>query len=147
MIPWGIHRHPVKPRAVTITLPALAVLMLVSTLLGAAATWAATRDRGVPQIVRGTVIAVNHDGTSIGFHPDDPEGSHQRDGEGEGLVLAGQLTWTDTDGSQHLNGVPPCLQPGSHGQRVELGIVELRQGSDSPPAWTRIVVWARCLSR
>lgn len=140
----GVQLQPVKPRSVTVTLPRLALLVLASMLVGVAATWAVTHDRGVPRAVRGTVTAVNFDETAIGFSPDDPEGSGIR--KGESMILSGALYWRDRAGSLHGNGVPPCLQHGSHGQRVELGVVQLHRGSGSHPAPTMIVVWARCLS-
>lgn len=144
---WGIRRSHVEARSVTISLPVLAVLFVVSVLLGASATWAFHRDRGVLQVVRGTVTGVNDRMTAIGFRPDGPEGRRLRGG-GAGMILAGELTWRDADGNLHEGGVPPCLQPGlSYGQRVELGIIEIRPDSDSPPALTKVVVWVRCLSR
>jgi hypothetical protein len=87
-------------------------------------------------VVRGTITAVNSDVTAIGFTQDGT------DGQGEGLPLALDY-WTDRDGN-NVGGRPPtCLRPGTSGQQVELGILDVRGEGQG---YSKLVVWVRCLT-
>ncbi|MEU4477641.1 hypothetical protein AB0F68_06140 [Micromonospora sp. NPDC023966] len=99
--------------------------------------WQTVGDRGRPAIVRGVVTGVNVDGTAIGFSADNGRR------EGEGMVLLGEVPWTDASGADYQGTRPTCLATDSHGQRVELGIIDLH-GTGSWPA--KAVVWVHCLS-
>ncbi|MER7443973.1 hypothetical protein [Micromonospora avicenniae] len=115
----------------------LPLMVLAGALLGAALTWQVTRDKGEPAIVRGTVTGVNSDGTAIGFTAD--SGSR----EGEGLALIADVPWTDAAGVLHGGTRPTCLLPGSSGQRLELGILDVGGRGDWP---SRAVMWVHCLN-
>ncbi|MCW3820707.1 hypothetical protein ONA91_40410 [Micromonospora sp. DR5-3] len=83
------------------------------------------------------VTAINMDGTAIGFSADN---GHR---EGEGLVLLGEVPWTDASGADHQGSRPTCLAADSYGQRVELGIIDLHGTGGWP---TKAVVWVHRLS-
>jgi hypothetical protein len=123
-------------RRVQLPVWALVIVVGFGALAGAAGVAWLTADRGVPNVVRGTITAVNADVTAIGFTQDGT------DREGAGLPLALDY-WTDRDG-HNVGGRPPvCLTPGSSGQRVELAILDVRGGRHG---FGKLVVWVRCLS-
>ncbi len=133
------------PAVQTSSVPALArrvpfwiagVGLALGLLINAGIAGYAVSDRGVPRVVRGTITAVNADGTAIGFTED---GGNR---EGEGLVVAGD-SWTDREGANFGGTRPTCLAPGSYGQRVELAVLDLRGRGNWP---TKLVVWVHCLS-
>jgi hypothetical protein len=125
-----------RTRTRRVPLWALGLAVALGLVTGAAGATVGTSDRGVPRVVQGTITAVNSGGTAIGFTED---GS---DRVGESLLIAGD-SWTDRDGANFGGRPPTCLAPGSHGQRVELAILDL-QGEGRWP--TKLVVWVHCLS-
>ncbi|MET7751422.1 hypothetical protein [Micromonospora sp. NPDC005367] len=131
--------HPTVPTSRTLRVPlwTLPFLVLAGTLLGAAVTWQVNRDRGEPAILQGMVTGVNSDGTAIGFTAD----SGTR--EGEGLALIADVPWTDAAGEMHGGTDPTCLLPGSSGQRLELGVLDIGGTGNWP---SRAVVWVHCLN-
>lgn len=116
---------------------ALLLPLVAGALFGGAVTWGVTGDNGKPAIVQGTVTAVNSDSTAIGFTADGGER------HGEGLPLVAGIPWTDAAGEDYGGVRPTCLTPGSSGQRVELGILDIRGSGHGP---SRVVVWVHCLA-
>ncbi|MGC5285560.1 hypothetical protein [Micromonospora sp. DT231] len=131
------HVPPGLSRSLRVPVWALLLMVVAGVLLGGAATWGMTADNGKPAIVQGTVTAVNSDGTAIGFTADGG------DRDGEGLPLVADIPWTDAAGETYGGTRPTCLAPGSFGQRVELGILTIRDSGHGP---SRVVVWAHCLA-
>ena len=110
-----------------------------------------------PRVVRGTTTAVSPDRTQIGFMPDghrdpDPPPSLRerltdwRYGFRNTFTSyeVGSAPWADADGAWHHGTAAACLAPATAGQRVELGLVRVRPGSDDRPDGV-VVVWLRCL--
>jgi hypothetical protein len=66
-------------------------------------------------------------------------------GEGENVVVVADVPWTDAAGNNYAGNRPVCLADGMRGQRVELGLLDVR-GNGNWYSQSRLVVWVRCLS-
>jgi hypothetical protein len=137
--------------------PTLA-LALAALVTGAALGRALWPGPAETRVVRGTITAVNIDRTLIGFmpdghrDPDPPPSLRERLDDWRyggrntfaGYEVGGVL-WADAEGAWHGGTQPDCLAPpGTNNQRVELGLVWARAGSDGA-AGGPLVVWLRCL--
>jgi len=114
-------------------------MLFLGLLIGACGMWVAAHFAGPGfvrneqvQILEGKTNGVNVDGTAIGF-----DGSGRT---GEGYIIAG-ARWRQDDGPWN-EGLPTCLAPGSSGQRVTLGVVEVPPVADAPGG--SAVVWLVC---
>jgi hypothetical protein len=124
-----------RPLAVPLWL--LACLVAVGAGLGGVAVYVSTDHYGVPVATTGTVTAVNQDSTAIGFTAD---GGNRT---GEGMAITTHF-WIDRDGKSYGGDTAPaCLQPLTHGQRVELGVLDIRGHGPGP---AKLIVWVRCLA-
>lgn len=110
--------------------------VLVAGLAGGAVVHFVHSDDVVPEVQRGTVTIVDQGVEAIGFRPD---GQRSRT---TGYVVSGSK-WADRQGTWHDNGHPECLTAGSHGQRIEIGMVNVRPTGHAPGG--PVVVWIRCL--
>jgi hypothetical protein len=127
----------VLTRRLTLPVWSLTLVAAFAALGGGLATYVRTSGYGVPTPLTGTVTAVNDDATAVGFRPDG------QTGDGYGLEI-GTRYWVDRDGRTFGGDTTPgCLQPGTFGQRVQLGVVSIRRGSPGPD---KLVVWVRCLA-
>lgn len=116
-----------------------AAMLVLGLLFGAAAMWTVAHFAGpsfvghdVVEILDGVTTYVNYDSTTIFF-----VGSGRR----EGFRVAGAI-WRQDDGPWNDSDVPTCLEPLSSGQRVTLGVVDVR-----PPSGgfgRHVVVWLEC---
>ena len=119
----------------------LAVLLSAAAVTGGIVFGVARPDPGAPEIVRGTVRAVNEDVSAVSVSLG---GRHYEvAGDGEGLQLVHDVPWTTTDGKTRSGDEPACLAPGSSGQRVELALLDVGGQGNWPD---RVVVSVRCLS-
>ncbi|MEU8107779.1 transposase [Nonomuraea muscovyensis] len=77
--------------------------------------------------------------SQIAFHPDGATGLPHDMGHG---YVVSDVEWIDREGQRHSGGTPPCIKPGTQGQRVELATVRVRSesGGDST-----VVAWVECL--
>ena len=113
----------------------LALALVVGAGIGGGSVWNLERARGSrPDIREGYATIVNESGTAIGF-------ARAPGGAGEGVVIAGAL-WRDADGPWH-DSFPTCLRPLTGGQRVRLGVVDVRPIGDKPGR--PVVAWLECL--
>jgi hypothetical protein len=110
-----------------------------------------------PRVVKGTTTAVNRDRTQIGFMPDGHRDPDPPPSLRERLTdwrygfrntftgyEVGSAPWADAHGTWHQGTAPACLAPATSGQRVELGLVRVRPGTDGRPGGV-VVAWLRCL--
>jgi hypothetical protein len=120
------------------------VMLLVGIAIGALAVLALVSLWGVPSIlgarpciVEGYSNGANYDCTAIGV-------SKSKDlGPGKGYVIAGAI-WREFGGPWHQYGTPPSLAQPNTGQKVRLGIVNVKptqEGSGGP-----VVAWIEVLS-
>jgi hypothetical protein len=120
--------------------------LVVGLLVGTAATYSLTSSRGVPAVVQGTVRGVAADSPdgevhAIAFRFDGHD--YVTPGEGESVPVVADVPWTDAAGQNYGGTRPTCLADGQHGQRVELGVLDVRgEGNWS----SQLVVWVHCLS-
>jgi hypothetical protein len=136
----------------------LVLLLLAALLLGGAAGRVLLPGPATARVVRGTAVHVSPDRTQLGFRPDghcDPDGPPPlrerlvdlRYG-GRNAVTAYQIAdvpWADAKGAWHAGSPPACLvTPATVGQRVELGLVQVRPGAGEAPGGP-VVAWLRCL--
>ncbi|MFG2040633.1 hypothetical protein [Dactylosporangium sp. NPDC048998] len=124
----------------------LLVVFVLGATSGAVATCSMTSGRGVPTVVRGTVSGVaadsdNGDVTAIAFRFDGHD--YATPDEGESVPVVAHVPWTDAAGENHGGDRPVCLAPGKYGQRVELGVLDVRGEGNW---YTQLVVWVHCLS-
>ena len=125
---------------------ALLIGLMLGAVIGSVATHLLTRSRGVPVVVQGTVSGVaadtdEADVTAIAFRFDGRD--YVTPGEGESIPMVARVPWTDATGETHEGDRPVCLAASRYGQRVELGVVDVRGSGD----WSsRLVVWVHCLS-
>jgi hypothetical protein len=134
----------VRPTGV-LSLPVL-ISLVVGLLVGAAGTYAATSDRGVPAVVQGTVQGVASDPPdgeikAIAFRMDGHD--YPTPDGGESIAVVADVPWTDAAGNNYGTNRPVCLADGKYGQRVELGVLDVRGEGQWP---TQLVVWVHCLS-
>jgi hypothetical protein len=124
----------------------LLIVLVLGAVIGAVATYYMASGRGVPTVVQGTVSAVAADSddgdvTAIAIRFDGHD--YLTPGEGESVPVVANLPWTDATGKNFAGGRPVCLAPGTYGQRVEVGVLDVR----GEGAWdSRLVVWVHCLS-
>jgi hypothetical protein len=89
-----------------------------------------------PYIVEGYSHGANYDCTAIGV-------SKEPGGPGEGYVIAGVI-WREFDGPWHLDGTtPPSLAQPNTGQKVRLGVVNVKPTQDKPGG--PVVAWIEVL--
>jgi len=115
----------------------MVIALVLGIAIGAVAVWAVQATRGCRvEIVEGYTTAVNQDGTAIGLElgPDGPVKSYG---------IAGAF-WRETGGSWNAHG-PTCLEPGTSGQRVRLGVAEVEPAKGAPGR--DVVVWLECLDQ
>ncbi|MEV0839378.1 hypothetical protein AB0I55_07435 [Actinocatenispora sera] len=117
----------------------VAVAVLLGVAVGAVVVHQVDGARAdVPHPVTGTVTAVDEDGTALGFRADD-----EPHGGTTGYAL-GPVDWIDSSGTTHLAGThPSCLAPLSHGQHVELWLLDVRDANAGP---RQVITRVRCLS-
>jgi hypothetical protein len=124
----------------------LLIVLVAGAIIGAVGSYAMMRGRGVPTVVRGTVSGVAADSddgdvTAIALRFDGRD--YVTPGEGESIPVVAHVPWTDAAGDNHGGDRPTCLAAGKYGQRVELGVLDVR----GKGAWSsQLVVWVHCLS-
>jgi hypothetical protein len=107
---------------------------LLGVVLGVLVTWTVGLVNGAQlQILEGYAW-VNEAGTAIGLSPDGETA-------GTSYVVAGAL-WREQSGSWH-DTFPTCLEPLGTGQRVRLGVLNVRPQGEAPGR--PVVVWLECL--
>jgi len=118
------------------------VMLLVGIAIGALAVlgfsslWGVPSLLGVrPYIVGGYSHGTNYDGTAIGV-------SKEHGGPGEGYVIA-EAMWREFGGSWHQGGTPPSLAQPNTGQKVQLGVVNVKPVQDKPGG--PVVAWIEVL--
>ncbi|MEV6927833.1 hypothetical protein AB0M46_25490 [Dactylosporangium sp. NPDC051485] len=122
------------------------IALVLGALIGAGVTYSMTSSRGVPVIVQGTLsgVAANSgeaDVAAIAFRFDGH--NYATPGEGESVPVVAHVPWTDAAGGGHGGDRPACLAADKYGQRVELGVLDVR----GEGAWSsQLVVWVHCLS-
>jgi hypothetical protein len=131
-VPDSAGRRAMRQAPVTML---LLCLVLVVTAVAAAVVWRTTRQDVTPRWVHGTINNVSSSGTSLGLRKDGSAGI-------TGYAV-GPVGWTDANGVRHSGDRPACLAPGSHGQRVELGLIDYRPTAAADGG--TVVVWVRCL--
>jgi hypothetical protein len=89
-----------------------------------------------PQIIEGYSTGANYEGTAIGV-------ANEVDGPGEGYIIAG-AEWQELGGPWHDSGTPPSLAQPNTGQKVRLGIVEVKATEEAPGG--TVVAWIEVLS-
>jgi len=108
---------------------------VVGILIGVGLAWGALAARGTRvEILEGYTTNVDQAGIGIGV-------ATSPDGPGRGYSVAGAF-WREGDGAWHTSG-PTCLEPLSSGQRVRLGVVQVKTTGEAPGR--EIVVWLECL--
>ena len=110
------------------------VALLIGVAIGVLVTWTVGIAGGAQvQVLEGYAWA-NKAGTAIGLSPD---------GEtpGASYVVAGAW-WRDHSGPWH-DTFPTCLEPLDTGQRVRLGVLNVRPQGEAPGR--PVVVWLECL--
>ena len=120
------------------------VMLLVGIAIGALAVLGFSSLRGVPSllgvrpcIVEGYSNGANYDCTAIGV-------SKSKDlGPGEGYVIAG-ARWREFDGPWHESGTPPSLAQPNTGQKVRLGVVNVKPTQEVLGG--PVVAWVEVLS-
>jgi hypothetical protein len=111
------------------------VALLLGIAIGAVTTWGFHALRGTQvQIIEGYTTDVNQAGTAIGL-------ASEPDGPGKGYSIAGAF-WREAGGPWHTSG-PTCLNPGTSGQRVRMGVVEAEPKMEAPGR--EVIVWLECL--
>jgi hypothetical protein len=129
-------------RSVSIPLWFLPVIALIGVLLGGVLFYYLVGSKwGVPHSVTGKVIFVNDKADGIVFQPDD--WPHRDDGGADGgwSYTLGPVEWVDRDGQVKTDGTPACLAPLSHGQRVELWLLDVRGDGPGPG---EVITRVRC---
>lgn len=118
------------------------VMLLVGIVIGALAMLGFSSLWGMPllsvrpYVVEGYSNGANYDGTAIGV-------SKSKDlGPGEGYVIAG-ARWREFGGPWHDFGTPPSLAQPNIGQKVRLGIVNVKP-TEAPGG--PVVAWIEVLS-
>jgi hypothetical protein len=109
--------------------PRVLAALVVGLVVGGAATYWATSDRGAPAVVRGTVSGIAADSPdgqvrAIQFQLDGVD--YPGAGEGENLMVVADVPWTDAAGNNYAGNRPVCLADGLHSQRVQLGLLDVR---------------------
>jgi hypothetical protein len=119
------------------------LILVVGIAIGVLATWGfnsiqSSASRGVtPYIVEGYSTVTNFEGTAIGVSKAPGEA-------GEGYTIAG-AAWREFGGPWHFNGTPPSLAHPNTGQKVRLGIVNVKGTQQAPGG--RVVAWLEVLSQ
>jgi ABC-type transport system involved in multi-copper enzyme maturation permease subunit len=119
------------------------LILVVGIAIGVLATWGfnsilSPASRGVtPYIVEGYSTGTNFDGTAIGV-------SKAPGGAGEGYNIAGAY-WREFDGPWHSGGTAPSLAQPNTGQKVRLGIVNVKPTQQAPGG--PVVAWLEVLSQ
>jgi hypothetical protein len=107
---------------------------LIGVAIGVLVTWTVGLADGAHiQVVEGSAWT-NAEGTAIGLSPDGetPNASY---------VVAGAM-WREQSGPWH-DTFPTCLEPLATGQRVRLGVLDVRPQGTVPGR--PVVVWLECL--
>jgi hypothetical protein len=113
----------------------LVVAFVLGIVIGVAATWGFHALRGTQaQVVEGYTTNVNEAGMAIGLAADP-------DGRGKSYSIAGAL-WREEEGPWQTSS-PTCLEPLASGQRVRVGVVEVKPKMEAPGR--EVVVWLECL--
>jgi hypothetical protein len=113
----------------------LIVALVLGIAIGAAATCGLCALRGTHvQIVEGYTTNVDQAGTAIGL-------ASEPDGPGKGYSIAGAF-WREAGGPWHTSG-ETCLNPGTSGQHVRMGVVQVKPKMEVPGR--EVVVWLECL--
>ena len=131
---------PVAPararRVVSLPVMLWVVVVLIGAFLGGYLLFRATGSGGSTLTVQGVVTSVSDDGKTAVFRQDSVAGPGE-------TVRIDVTTWIDAGGKHIVGNKPACLQPGSLGQRIELGVIDLPSLGNGP---SKIVVWVHCLS-
>ena len=111
------------------------VIVMVALLLGG--FWAGIsypRSSAEPRVVEGIVQQV-----SLGDHAFllRPNGSATPDSYQLGSVAA----W-EAGGAWHEGGIPSCMSPLSHGQKIKMGVIDSQPSQGAPGG--SIVAWVEC---
>jgi len=61
------------------------------------------------------------------------------------FALPPTVEWRDGYGTWNENTRPACMKPGTHGQRVTLGLVDTEPVGDAPSG--PVIVWLECASK
>jgi hypothetical protein len=119
------------------------VMLLVGIAIGALAVLGFSSLWGVPSllgvrpcIVEGYSNGANYDCTAIGVSKDPG-------GPGEGYVIAGAM-WREFGGPWHQGGTPPSLAQPNTGQKVRLGVVNVKPTQEALGG--PVVAWVEVLS-
>ncbi len=116
------------------TVVGVLVAVLVGVTIGALGAWAVGLTNAPEVQVLEGYASVNQEGTAIGLSPDGQV-------PGPGYVVAGAM-WREQDGPWR-DTFPTCLEPLAAGQRVRLGVVQVRPQGQAPGR--AVVVWLECL--
>jgi hypothetical protein len=113
----------------------LALVLVAGVAAGVLGMWLYSANQAVkPHIVEGYSNGVNYDVTAIGI-------SDQVGGDGNGYVIGGAM-WREFDGPWSQSGSAPSLEYGSYGQRMRLGVVNVKTpggGSMQVVAWYEVL--------
>jgi hypothetical protein len=102
--------------------------------IGVLVSWAVgLADGAQTQLLEGYAW-VNEEGTAIGLSPDGAT-------TGTSYVVAGAM-WREQSGPWH-DTFPTCLEAQATGQRVRLGVLDVRPQGEAPGR--PVVVWLECL--
>ena len=107
-------------------------------ILLAAGFWggkSASPDAVTPEVLAGTVRLVPDAGGSFAIQ------LNGRHGVTSYAMSVSPAMWRDKYGNWWSGTHPACLRPGSHGQRITLGVVNVKPG---PAVGGPVVVWIEC---
>lgn len=110
--------------------------LIVGFIVGALLIWVLGPFGAVePRVVEGQVTAVSDDAEGISLAIEGEENTTS-------YVVAGAF-W-QRDGLPWQDSFPTCIESGSVGQQVRLGVVDVAETDDAPGR--TVVVWVQCLS-
>lgn len=117
--------------------PVLAARAGVVVVLVAAGFWAGRALPGstaTPRTVSGVVGTISADGEGFALRL---PGSRELTGYSLGSAL-----WRDASGSWNDGSHPSCMQPGTKGQHITIGVIDANPVGDRPGA--SVVIWLIC---
>ena len=91
-----------------------------------------------PQVKTGTIRFISPGGDEFTIRFSGPRGL-------TGYALPTAVEWRDGYGTWWENTRPTCMKPGTHGQKVTLGVVDTEPVADAPGR--PVIVWLECAAR